>query len=126
MENIKVNKTELLKKLRENRDTHVADFEIAWEAFRKKAVNNAEQLIDSLKNAPKGADVNLHINLYVPRNHVEDYDRVIAMCEWSIDDEMELSEQEVQVYILDNWQWKNQFTSSNTMYTGHASPSKVV
>lgn len=125
MRNVTVEKDELRKILEKNMVTHVADFEIAWEAYHKAVMSNAEKLLTAAKNMKKGKNVNLYINLTTPENHEEDYVRAIEMCDWEVKDEVELTEAEFQQFVQDKWQWKNNFEASNMMYTGSASPSAV-
>jgi len=123
MQEITVKKDALRSTLRTNRETHVKDFEIAWEAYHAKVVENVEQLLGAAKNARKGTAINLHVNLHAPVNHVEDYDRALEMLDWEVTDEVVLQEHEFAELVQDNWGWKATFSNLNTMYTGSASPS---
>lgn len=123
MRNITVHKNNLLATLQGNRETHIADFDIAWEAFRKKAEENMVALLKRLRNAPHGGEVQLWIGLDPPVNHVEDYDRAIEMLGWAISDEIELSEGEFRQLVQDEWGWSAQVAASNMLYTGSQGPS---
>lgn len=123
MRNVTVEKDELRTILEKNQVTHVADFELAWAAYHKAVMSNAEKLLEAAKNMTKASVVNLYINLARPENHVEDYVRAIEMCDWEIKDEVELTEGEFRELVQDNWSWKGNFEASNMMYTGSASPS---
>lgn len=123
MRKVTVEKAQLLEKLRDNRVKHVADFEIAWDAFREKAVENTARLLDRLKRAPRGGPVELFVGLAPPINHADDYDRAMDMLSWEVGETLELTEAEFQNYVLDQWGWTAQAVASNVMYTGSASPS---
>ena len=123
MKEIKVNKDKLIEALSANRETHQADFDLAYEGFREKAMENVEALLNRIKNAEHGTPVQLWVQLEPPVNHVEDYDRALQMCSWEIDDELILTEREFQELVQDDWSWKSQFSVSNKLYTGSASPS---
>jgi hypothetical protein len=125
MKNVKVTKQRLLEVLMENRLTHQRDFDIAWEAFRTKATENVQRILDTLKGAPHGKPVELWVNLTPPENHVEDYDRAVEMCQWEVGDEVVLSEAEFRQFVQDEWSWKGQFTTANKLYTGSESPSRI-
>lgn len=125
MRQIKVSKDQLVHTLQVNMVTHETDFEIAWEAYRKAAISNVEKILDNAKRAPKGKAIQLYINLQAPENHVNDYTRAIEMCEWEISDEVDLTEGEFRQFVQDQWSWKDQFETSNKMYTGSVSPSSV-
>lgn len=124
METVNVKKDRLLGALHANRETHQKDFEIAWDAFREKAIANFDQRLKALKQAKRGEKLELYVNLVVPEDHTEDYDRAIEMLDWETGDEVELQQSEFQQLVQDNWGWKQNFTASNIMYTGAASPSK--
>lgn len=125
MRQVTVQKADLLETLGKNAVTHVADFELAWEGFRKKALQNAESIVNSLKNAKQGQEVRLHVNLAPPQNHADDYNRAIEMCNWEVGTQVTLSESEFAQFVQDDWGWKQNFTASNMMYTGEASPSSA-
>lgn len=123
MESVRVEKAKLLETLRENRKTHKKDFELAWEGFEKEYRRNVENLLSKRLSPYK--PVELFINLQVPEDHTEDYDRAIEMLSWEVEDQIELTETEFRQFVQDNWSWKDQFIMSNTRYTGSVSPSKL-
>jgi len=125
MREISVSKAQLVETLRRNRDTHQADFDLAYEGFRAKAEENVERLLDQIRSADHGKPIQLWINLEPPTNHVEDYDRALEMCEWELGDKMALTEQEFRTLVQDEWSWKGQFSMSNRLYTGSESPSTL-
>jgi hypothetical protein len=57
------------------------------------------------------------VNLPYPVDHTEDYDRVVEQLEWSLDDTLELNEQEFNTYVRDQWGWKQAFQETHTMYS---------
>jgi hypothetical protein len=124
MRTITVQKAMLVDVLKNNRETHQDDFDLAYEGFRQKAMDNVETLLERLRKAPHGEPVQLWIQLEPPQNHIEDYDRALQMCEWEVGDQMELTETEFQQLVQDDWTWKQQFSTSNKLYTGSASPSQ--
>lgn len=125
MKTVEVSKVELVKKLQANLQTHKADFDIAWDKFREQAAHNFEQRLHQIKEAPKGAQLDLWVNLVVPEDHSDDYVRALEMLEWEVNDTVELQEHEFKQYVQDDWGWKNAFLSTNQLYTGSASPSSI-
>lgn len=125
MKTVRVNKDNLMRILAENMVTHVQDYELAWEGYRKAVISNAEALLDRAKNVKKNKPVQLYINLEMPVNHEDDYVRAMEMCEWEVGTEVELSEGEFSQFVQDDWGWKQLFEASNMMYTGSASPSSA-
>ena len=54
--------------------------------------------------------------LTYPVNHLEDYDRVINMMEFSVADKVRLSATDFDAYVRNNWKWKDEFVTSNQAY----------
>lgn len=117
MENITVRKADLLAKIRANRQEHREIFEEALEGYKAEALRNLEDHIDRLK---RGKLRHVYIAMPVPQDHTSDYDRVIAMLEMDVSDEVELSEGEFARYVLDDWQWQDQFLTTASNYSRKA------
>lgn len=113
MNQVTVRKQELLAKLTENRRNHRAAFEKAQEGFRVRVI---EELDQHLADAKAGRNIKRHVNLPEPEDHTKDYDRIITMVEMSVDEEIELHAQDFARYVMDNWEWKDRVTSTNSMY----------
>lgn len=115
MNKITVNKSELLDALRQNRKEHRATFERALEGYRKEVIRLLENAIEDAK---AGRRVQRHINIVEPIDQTSDYDRVIRMLQMSVDEKVELTEQQFAQYVMDDWSWKQQFTASTSQYIG--------
>lgn len=114
MDAIKVKKDELLEKLKSNREAHQAIFDKAQDGYRKLCIELLEQM---LAEAKAGKVIRRKVELQEPVNQTKDYDRVIAMLEMSQDAVIELNEPDFAQYVLDDWAWKAQFTTTNSRYT---------
>lgn len=125
MKSVKVDKLVLLDALETSLEDHRRDFVLAYEAFHKKAVENAEARLNSIKAGRKVTQEVLWINMDIPTDHSEDYERTIEMLSWEIDDAVILTEVEFRQFVQNKWAWSDQFATSNIMYTGSASPSKT-
>lgn len=110
---VRVNREELLTKIKANRATHKDTFEKAMVGYRKRAI---EELDKSLADARAGRRIRAAIELVEPMNQTADYDMVIAMLEMCVDKEVVIATGEFQQYVLDQWHWKEQFTTSNMAY----------
>jgi hypothetical protein len=110
---IRVKKDELLETLRKNRTLHQETFERALTGYRKRAI---EELDASLQDAKAGKKIRRSIGLIEPMNQTKDYDRVIRMLEMTVDDIVTIGAGEFQQYVMDDWSWKEQFTTSNSAY----------
>lgn len=114
---IKVNKTELLGILHENRKQHRAVFEEAMTGYRKAAIAELDIMI---QDARDGRKIRRHISLVEPTDQTADYDRIIRMLELHTSVEIELEENEFSMYVLDQWHWRGQFAASNSVYATSA------
>ena len=102
--------------MKENRGKHAAIFEEAVAGYKKKAIAELEE---TLTEARKGR-IELNIHLMPPVSHIRDYDRVIMMLELQLDNEVDLTEREFQAYVMDDWDWKRAFLTSNSYYSASA------
>jgi hypothetical protein len=114
MSTVTVKKDELLATVRANRETHRTIFLEAVQGFRAKAI---EMLDERLKDAVAGRRIDISIHLPRPVDQTRDYDKVIKMLEMSVDDEIELTQNEFTQYVMDDWSWKKQFSAVNKTYT---------
>lgn len=96
MKTVRVNKTNLLEILSENRKKHKEQYKETIKAFRVKA---ADLLNKELQKIVAGKKFETHFDLQKPVSHEKDYDLVIKMVEMSIDDILELEQTCVGVII---------------------------
>ncbi len=122
MKPVRMNKADLLGKLRENRAKHKADFEAASDEYRKQALKETRALTKRIKQASRDElqNVSLYVVLTQPKQYVREYDCAIAMFENTLDDEIELLQREFTQYVLDQWDWSNEFVGSTALYNSAA------
>jgi hypothetical protein len=113
MEDITVDKQNLIDIITANRDNHRAKFVEAFEKFKVEVEKN---LADRLKEIRKGTVPSLNFALPVPVDHTRDYNRIIRMLELSVDEHIVLSERDAQMYVMDQWDWSAQFAASTANY----------
>lgn len=113
MENITVEKKQLIAIVQGNRDNHRAKFEAAYGNFK---VEVEKQLRKRLEQVHAGKVPNLTFALPVPMDHTKDYDRVLRMLELSVDDQIVLSEYDSKMYVMDEWDWSSQFAATTANY----------
>jgi hypothetical protein len=118
MENQTVDKAKLLAILKANRGRHKAVFDEAVAGYKAHAT---KLLKEHVLRVQRGSNVRVHIVLTQPVNQTRSYDRVIGMLEMAIANEVELSEEDYQQYIMDDWLWKEEFLTSNAQYSSTAS-----
>lgn len=114
MNTVTVRKSELLAKLRENREQHREVFLKAQDGYKLYMIKELEQRLDE---ARRGVQIDHYIRLEIPQDHTEDYDRVIMMAEMSVDDVIELNSRDFAQYVMDQWGWKQEFTATAGTYT---------
>lgn len=83
-------------------------------AKMEKLIKNKESLPNALGVGSLYADVSFA--LVYPQDHSRDYDRAIRMMEASIYDDVKLSVSEFDAYVMNNWEWKNNFVNTNSAY----------
>lgn len=113
MDQIRVNKSELLKIMKANLASHYDQFIKAQEGYRGLVVH---KLDEALRDARTGREIRTHISLVAPEDHTKDYQCVIGMLELSLDDEINLGQREYAQYVDDEWGWKEEFVRTSTMY----------
>ena len=113
MRTVTVNRDEFIQHVTKNRNSHRSVFEEALEGYRNRLTAELERRIRDLR---RGREVDQYIGLPEPEDHTDDYDRILAMAEMSIDDTLELTEDEFAMYVMDQWRWKQSFSDSTALY----------
>jgi hypothetical protein len=113
MQTVKVKRLSLLEKLQSNRQAHRDIFLKAQEGYRKRVIQELDQMLAETR---AGKSIRRAINLPEPQDHTADYDRVIAMLEMSVEDEVQIFAQEFDMYVMDNWAWKPMATTTHAQY----------
>jgi hypothetical protein len=113
MQKVKMEKDELLTVVQKNRDQHRKEYVKAREGFRKKAIKNYEQFLDRAK---KGGKIELYVGLVEPQDHTDDYDRVLEMLKYEVEEDVTLSATEFSNYVQDQWGWTENFKTTNASY----------
>lgn len=91
----------------------VRSFEQAIEGYRAAVVKELDQM---LEDAKAGRLIKRAIGLVEPQDHTGDYDRIITMLEMSVNDTIELTQQEFAQYVMDQWGWMQEFKTSASFY----------
>ena len=111
---IKVVKADLIKKIIENKEAHIEAYAKAEVAYKKEALKQLAELTDKVN---KG-DMTVRLNLTTPVDNRKNYDKITGMFEWDVEDEVELSQQEYNEYILDETEAARHALMSNSAYLG--------
>jgi hypothetical protein len=63
-----------------------------------------------------GKEPQRSLPLPIPEEHTRDFDRVIEMMEWTLNDEVELHESEFDQYVRNEWNWARSFLANTGSY----------
>jgi hypothetical protein len=114
---IKVSVPNLIEKMKSNRIKHEREFVEAMTEYRQacqKLLTRLQEAAATCAEMDKGeVDLTPVGRLRRPTNCLEEYDEVISMLEFQLDDELELTPEEFQKWVLDKWHWKQDFYASS-------------
>lgn len=114
MKKVNIVRTELLKVVRSNRETHVSEYAEASANYRDKVLEALDERRADIRN---GGKIDTYFQLPEPQDHTEEYDRVIRMLEMSSDETIELDAHEFDMYVRDSWAWSHAAKLINASYT---------
>lgn len=109
---VEVDRKKLLTKLKENRAKHEAEYTEAKAKYEAAIVKELQTL---LRNARK-KDFPTHIETQPPEEYLEHYDRVITMLEMEVKDNVHITAEQAQQFVMDKWSWKHHFDMRNSSY----------
>lgn len=129
MDNVTIRKDVLKEKLQENLAIHDEIYEEAVENYWKSVTKDFKEKVEEVNGLIKKQDlthggISIGIRISAPENHREAYEDVLSMLEYEVDDEVTLSQHDFKSYVLNQWQWSNQFLMSNAVYASQDSISK--
>lgn len=96
---VRIKREDLITKLKENRTAHAQIFADAMDGYFSKTAK-------LLANKSKQIENKIIVTAFaisIPKDHTNDYDKLIAMLEMSLDEELELSTNDFNRYVLDEW-----------------------
>jgi len=111
---ITVVKADLIKKILENKATHIEAYAKAEVAYKKEAL---KQLAELTKKVEDG-NMTIKLNLTTPVDNRKNYDKIVDMFEWDVNENVELTQQEFNEYILDETEAARHAFMSNSAYLG--------
>jgi NOL1/NOP2/fmu family ribosome biogenesis protein len=113
MQSVKVYTVTLLNVLKENREKHLKDYNSASKIFIQDAIAKLQEMLKTAKTEKR---IIHSLGLVEPKSYVDSYDTAIKMLEMSVEEVIELTQQEFTQYVEDNWNWKSQFVSTTAFY----------
>lgn len=111
---ITVQKTELIRRLEENKARHQAMVAEAREGFLRKAHEALDRELEKLK---EGRCAGIMISVHAPVDHTRDYDEAIRMARLHQFDILEMTWDTAQVFLEDKWPWFRAALAMNSAYS---------
>lgn len=135
----RVDRTKLIEQLKKNREHHKTAYEAALKGWAKQYADALKeykaQLIEhgnectalevKLREAETPANIEEIENLTLlsrfsfpvrPESHVQEYTEIIARMSLSLDAHIYLSHRDFQQFVLDRWDWTEQFAATASNY----------
>lgn len=110
---VKVDRAKLLETLKNNRGAHVDEYEEAVQQYRVEAEKALRKRAIEIRDEKT---LRTSIDLPEPVSFSEEYDRAIAMVEWSEEEQITLDEQDFRSFVLDEWTWRGRFAAMTSTY----------
>jgi len=110
---INVNKDNLIKQIKENKEKHIEEFKKAVDAYKEEA---EKQLMKELARLNTVGALDIKLDLITPVNNAENYDKILQMFEWEENEVVELQQDEFREYVQDEFDFAVTARMSNSMY----------
>jgi hypothetical protein len=109
---LKVEKADLIVKIKENKENHIKEYAKAVVAYKKEA---ERQLMLEVARVQEGA-LDVKLDLITPIDNSDNYDSIIEMFEWEVQDVVELEQDEFKEYVQDKTDFAVRAKMSNSAY----------
>lgn len=113
MRTVRISVYKLAECLAASRAKHVKELEQAMAGYRRLCMEALRAKLDKFED---GEFPEAHISERKPECHTSEYDRVIKMVQMSEDEVIELTDEEFQRYVEDDWGWRRQWSALNMKY----------
>jgi len=112
-----VNRKKIISILQKNHKDHVIEYNETIEAWHIKAKEILAKRLDIFKTKNINyKDLNLSFQLPKPECYANQYKEAIGFLELSVDENIELTVEQYQVFVLDKWGWMNGFKNLSSTY----------
>jgi len=112
MREVTVESSALLASLKENRGQHEKEFRRLKHVY----VDTVKGILTKALEELGVGDMPVLTIPEQPRSHLREYDQAIRMVEMSTDTKITLSNREFAEFVMDEWDWKQQFDLMKTAY----------
>jgi len=120
MKDITVNKQKLIEVLEKNKKEHIKEYDLAMIGYKINVVKEYKSQLRKFRTLSdeEVENFNLGLNTTLPTSHKDDFDLVIGMLTASIDDTLEITENQYRKYYLNKWDWHYSWTLTNSGNVG--------
>jgi uncharacterized beta-barrel protein YwiB (DUF1934 family) len=116
MRTVKIDRSELLEIVQKNKQKHVTEYAEAVTDYKKAVLKIAQDNLKLARSGDLDRIAQIRNNLAKPTSFEDSYTMAIRMLELSVDEVIELTQEEFSQLVLDEWHWKNLFITSNALY----------
>lgn len=116
MRSVKLNKTELLGIVRENKSKHILAYKEAVDDFINAARTIVNYNVDKINEGTVESIAKCKSVPTAPVSYEDEYSRAIRMLELSVENEIDLDADVFNQLVLDEWHWKNSFALMASTY----------
>lgn len=117
LQEVTVDKKQLIETVEKNKEIHAHDFEDTWEEYIKAFKKALDVVAEHLsKNEVDTSELN---KLPKPKSYVDSYEETLELLRWEVNEQITLNRDEFQNYVLDNWHWKANFESSKSTLSAY-------
>lgn len=122
---INVSRVKLIETMKANRETHLKEYNEAKTVYltdlQKEMIERCSRYLAKVAADVKAGVINndsrgVFSKLEAPTSYVAEYDNKIAMFDMSVDENIELTEQEFRQYVRDQWSWSSGFRATTANY----------
>lgn len=125
MDRVILKKSQLLEVVKKNRETHIDDYKDALSGFKEQRKKILTKMAEKADRGEEEIDISPLWNLRKPDSHQKDYDRVISMLTHHVGETVELSNDDFGRYFQDEWDWKEGWTTSNSIYSAKIASKRI-
>jgi hypothetical protein len=115
MNSVKMNRLELLKIVKENKEKHITEYAESVEDY-KVAVLKITQANAKMAKTADLDQFKFKVIPSKPTSYEDNYSRAIRMLELSVEEIIDVEEHIFNQLVLDEWGWKQQFTAMAATY----------
>jgi hypothetical protein len=109
---INVKKDKLIETIKENKTNHIVEYEKAVVAYKEEALCQLSELTGRVN----AGELDVKLDLITPINNVDNYDKIIQMFDWEVNEVVELEQDEFREYVQDETDFAVSAKFSNSAY----------